>query len=236
MPTGTDSNLRGQTWRNRVIYWDTCVLLAWLKNEPRKAGEMEGVIAAAREVMQGKTGLITSTLTRAEVFDGKLERSERDKFRKLFRRSNVQFAPFDLPVARLTSDIREHYADSEFELLTPDAMHLATAINYKVLEFQTFDSGNQRLRNPSKYKYSGLLPLGNMVAGHNLRIRKPTAQQLSLDLSDPIDDDEDDEQKTDPPPVGLRRGSDGPPEGQAAAEGQAEAEGESGEEAPEESE
>ena len=33
--------------KNPVIYWDTCVLLAWMMNEVRPAGEMEGTLPHA---------------------------------------------------------------------------------------------------------------------------------------------------------------------------------------------
>jgi hypothetical protein len=60
-------------------------------------------------------------------------------------------------------------------LSVPDAIHLATAIQYRVDEFHTFDGeGNSR--------YLGLLPLSGNVGGHKLTICKPKARNPQFDL------------------------------------------------------
>ncbi len=164
-----------------VIYWDTCVFLAWMQNEKRAAGEMEGLDEVSSLVKKDKVVLVTSTLTRAEVLKGKVSKEAMEKYSKLFRRSNVVPLILDTPVSVLTSDIRDFYNPTDFELLTPDAIHLATAIHHKVTEFHTFDGCNpkRKPRKPDKQR-CGLLLLDGNVAGHVLKIRKPNAEQLGL--------------------------------------------------------
>ena len=48
---------RRKTWKGRTVYWDTCVVLSWIKNEQRKPGHMEGVEEAVREIDKGEIGL-----------------------------------------------------------------------------------------------------------------------------------------------------------------------------------
>ena len=167
-----------QSKRGPVIYWDTCVFLAWIKNEKRTSGEMEGLEDALKLVMQEKATLVTSVLTMAEILKSKTPAAGMAKLEKLFRRSNVLPLVFDMPVAKLTSQIRDHYNDSDFELSTPDAIHLATAIHYGATEFHTFD-GSKKPKKSEK-KRSGLLLLVDGVATHDLKIVKPSAEQPSL--------------------------------------------------------
>jgi predicted nucleic acid-binding protein len=86
------------------------------------------------------------------------------KYNKFVRRSNVAAIPFDHSIAELTSEIRGFYVPTDFELLTPDAIHLATAIHVGVGEFQTFDGLIQRVSQKQKVSrdaayYSWLITL-----------------------------------------------------------------------------
>ena len=61
---------------------------------------------------------------------------------------------------------------------TPDAIHRATAILYRVTEFHTFDhDGNAKLL--------GSLPLSGNVGGYRLTICKPVARFPEFDLTKP---------------------------------------------------
>src|SRR4030042_1515648 len=53
----------------RIIYWDSCIFLAWLKDEKRPNHEMDGIYECVREVEIGKTRLITSVITKIEVYE-----------------------------------------------------------------------------------------------------------------------------------------------------------------------
>ncbi len=169
------------TQKRPVIYWDTCVLLAWMKNEVRPAGEMEGIEEVVSLIRKDKAVLVTSTLTRAEILKGKVTREAMEKLTRLFRRPNVIPLILDTPVSILTSEIRDFYSATDFEILTPDAIHIATAIHHTVTEFHTFDGSNpnRRPRDKSK-KRCGLLELDGNVAGHRLKVCKPSAEQFDL--------------------------------------------------------
>src|ERR1017187_374285 len=182
MPTGKAGNKKTPEPRpTRAVYWDTCVFIAWLKNEKRKSGDMEGLQEVATEIHKNKIVLITSTLTRAELLECNLPKGAIEKYNKLFRRSNVLEIPFDREVAELTSEIRNFYNPGDFELLTPDAMHLATAISFDAFEFHTFD-GSDPKKKPRNLKKTccGLLVLNGSVANRPLTIRKPVGQQGDL--------------------------------------------------------
>ncbi|MBZ5678029.1 MAG: PIN domain-containing protein [Acidobacteriia bacterium] len=157
-------------------------MIAWLSNEVRATGEMEGVQEVAREVLKNKTVLVTSTLTRAEILECKMPKGAIEKYRKFFRRSNVVAIPFDNEIAELTSEIRNFYSPGDFELLTPDAIHLATAIHMGVTEFHTFDGSDpsKKPRNNKTKTKCGLLLLGSQVAGKTLLIKKPIGIQGDL--------------------------------------------------------
>lgn len=171
------------TGKQQIIYWDTCVFIAWMKDEERPAGEMEGVKRVADLVEKDEVILVTSMLTRAEILESKFTKANVKKYDQVTRRNNVAPQNLDLPVAILTSKIRDYYLSTDFELLTPDAIHLATAIHYNADEFHTFDGSNPRPpRNTTRYKRCGLLLLDGDVAGHKLKICKPTAEQYELKL------------------------------------------------------
>jgi hypothetical protein len=114
MPTGKD----------HIVYWDTCIFLAWMNDETRQAGEMEGLGKIAELVLRAEVTLVTSTITRAEILQSKTSPDAMKKYDGLLRRSNVVPQNVDLPIAKLTSELMDFYIDSDFELLTPDAIHL----------------------------------------------------------------------------------------------------------------
>ena len=58
----------------------------------------------------------------------------------------------------------------------PDAIHLASAIQYEATEFHTFDGVRSGVNK------GGLLTLDGNVGAHRLRICAPKAEQLNLDF------------------------------------------------------
>ncbi|MDQ3562992.1 MAG: PIN domain-containing protein [Pseudomonadota bacterium] len=152
-----------------LLYWDTSVLLAWIKDEPN---EMEGVNDIAHGIHKNHYILLTSAITLTEVLESTLTDEARIKFNDLFKRKNCQMVAADLRITQLASQIRDYYqrqksVDGLPSLSTPDAIHLATAIHYAVKEFHTFDEKD----DPKKRR--ALIPLSGNVAGHPLVICKP---------------------------------------------------------------
>jgi predicted nucleic acid-binding protein len=163
---------------NPLYYWDTCLFLAWLKDEERKTGEMDGVREIIERAKRREVKLMTSVLTSVEVLSARIPAGLETLFAGLMRRINRQ--GMDTKVASLAHDLRNFYAQKGGKTLsTPDAIHLATAILYRADEFHTFDNENSN-------KSLGLIPLSGDVGGHKLIICKPQANNPSLDLRRPL--------------------------------------------------
>lgn len=158
----------------RLIYWDSSVFLAWLKNEKREPGVMEGIEDVVQAVNAGKVNLCTSVVTQTEIFESRLSDDAREKFRAVFQRRNVVMINVDQKIATLASQIRDYYNQRSIDIRVPDSTHLATAILYKADELQTLDGSGSRPRP------SDLISLSGNVAGHPLLIRVPMKDQLSL--------------------------------------------------------
>jgi predicted nucleic acid-binding protein len=163
-------------------YWDTCLFLAWIKDEQRKSGEMDGVREVVARAKRRECKIITSALTLVECLESKLPVGMDRLFKDMLKRVNR--LSMDIKVAELAHDIRDYYMKlaTEFagkKLTTPDAIHLATAILYRADEFHTFDDGK------TDPKSIGLIQLSGNVGGHQLTICKPVARNPGLDLRKP---------------------------------------------------
>jgi predicted nucleic acid-binding protein len=166
---------------NPVYYWDACLFLAWIKDEERPSGEMDGVREIIDRSRRREAKIVTSVLTSVEVLQSRLPVGLPNLFSGLIKR--ITRLGMDSKVASLAHDIRDHYMAraAEFDgktLSTPDAIHLATAILYRVDEFHTFDKDGSS-------KSLGLIPLSGNVGGHRLIICKPQARNPGLDLRRP---------------------------------------------------
>ena len=160
-----------------IYYWDSCLFLAWLKDEERKAGEMDGVREVIERAKRREAKIITSVLTSVEVLSGKIPAGMDTLFNGMMKRINQ--ISMDIKVANLAHDIRNEYAKTgDKTVSTPDAIHLSTAILYRATEFHTFDGDSSR-------KSLGLLQLSGDVAGHKLIICKPEAKRPQFDLRKP---------------------------------------------------
>jgi predicted nucleic acid-binding protein len=190
--------------RREFIYWDTCIWLAWIGNENRKPGEMEGIQEDVRRFDAREITIVTSALTWAEMFKAEEAFGVRAKQRltRFFNRPDVVKVAADLPVTRLAAEIRAFYQAQQLKDGLPtialgDAIHLSSAILYRVRAFHTFDENDSA--KPSKPK-RGLLGLSGNVAGRALVIRKPpTPVQPSLRLVMPVE-----RQSDAPPPASAK--------------------------------
>lgn len=163
-----------------LVYWDTSIFLAWLQDEQRKPGEMDGVRECVSGVNSGNIVLVTSHITKTEILESMMAPEAQESLERLLKRRNVRSIAVDGRVGSLSSKLRDYYQkqraiDGGPPLSTPDAIHLATAIIYQVDEFHTFDEED----SPDSL---GLIPLSGNVAGYNLVICKPIARQMGLGL------------------------------------------------------
>ncbi len=155
-----------------LFYWDSCLFLAWLKDEVRPTGEMDGVRDIIQRAKRRDARIMTSVLTTVEVLAAKIPAGMDKIFKDVVKRTNRM--SMDTRVAELAHDLRNHYVAQSKSLKTPDAIHLATAILYRATEFHTFDEK--------------LLGYSGNVGGNKLIICKPESKNPQLDLRKPRPD------------------------------------------------
>lgn len=161
----------------RKIYWDSSCWLAWLNGEGLEtwpADVVDGIRDVVIEIESGATILFTSSLSRTEVPIERLNEIQKEKYAKLLRRSNVMQVDPTVKVFDRAAQIREFHAQQipKRSVLTPDAIHLATAIIYGADEFQTMDglqTGGSRRK---------LLALTGNVGGYDLKVVPPYKRNM----------------------------------------------------------
>lgn len=125
----------------RYRYWDSCVILGWLKGEADKKALCQGGIKLAE---QGDLKIVTSFLTFTEVIwlKGKdpVPREDADQIRSFF--ANEYITP-----VQLTREIAERAQDLVWQhgVRPKDGVQLATALAAheakRMEQLDTFDSG-----------------------------------------------------------------------------------------------
>lgn len=154
----------------QLYYWDACLFLAWLKDETRRAGEMDGVRDIIERQKRREVRIMTSVLTTTEVLSAKIPVGMDTLFTALMKRVHRQ--GMDTKVAELAHDLRNSQARKGGKILkTPDAIHLATAILYRADAFHTFDDE--------------LIALSGNIEGNRITICKPETDRPQLDLRKP---------------------------------------------------
>ncbi|WP_404289309.1 type II toxin-antitoxin system VapC family toxin [Microvirga sp. RSM25] len=137
-------------------YWDTCVFIAFLNDERAAYGStIDHITQHLEEAKQGECKIYCSTISIAEITAGNLKNSTYGTFTEFLRDYSsavIQITP-DPVVMGLASqlrDLRYTKGNGKRKLLTPDAIHLASAItlrdNYKVpiTALHTFDDGKSK--------------------------------------------------------------------------------------------
>lgn len=152
-----------------VRYWDSCVSLAYLKEEPERIVQCDAILEAAQ---RGKTIIITSSVTSFEVLwldeHHRYDENSKQKIRDLFEYSFIKIADLTRSVADRARELKWEYRDIQIK----DAGHLATVIESKVSLFETYD--RKLLEYDKKF---------NNRLGQEIRIVKPfitTEPELSF--------------------------------------------------------
>jgi predicted nucleic acid-binding protein len=157
----------------RSIYWDANIFIAWLSGENRDPDEMNGIAEQLEMLEKGKLIICTSTITLTEVLRSKLLPHNAELFGLLFKRPSYQLIDVSRKVIATAHDIRDYYSRhkeaASTDLTTPDAIHLASAIEEGCEVFYTFDGKDSRGKSRT------LIPLSGPIAGglHYLIIEKP---------------------------------------------------------------
>ena len=173
------------------IYWDTNILLAWLKDEERRIDEISELV---KKLHQKEIIAVTSVLTIVEVLESTLSDKAREQLDRLsYSYDNFIFVEVNRKISRTAHDVREHFRSlfptAPF-MSTPDAVHLATAIELGCQSFYTYDGEKDENRIKDGRPALPLLPLSAEAAmKYNLQISKPPTAAVNLFTSQgvPID-------------------------------------------------
>lgn len=162
------------TIRKELIYWDSCILIAVINNEKRPNNEMDGVYDCIDKIEKGQIRMmVLRNLLFGEVELRTLEAAQ--KLRTIMQHSGIDLPSKDIRIERLARELCDYYdSHGPKSLGEKDALHLATAIHYRVNAFYTFDSGE-------KGNTISLLSISRNVAGiYPLIICKPPVTQWRL--------------------------------------------------------
>ena len=117
--------------------WDTCVFIAWLKEETDKSlADIEAVVS---EIDSGAAVLVVSVTVFTEMQRSKFTDQQWDRFQKVLRRSNVVVADTTPMIAQRGSQLRDRAEAEGRRVKTGDATIIATATAYDVYALHTFD-------------------------------------------------------------------------------------------------
>src|SRR5947199_10650978 len=97
-----------------IYYWDSCLFLAWLQDENRKSGEMDGVREVIERSKRREVKIVTSVLTFVEVLNGKMPVGMGRLFADLMKRRVTRLC-MEIKVAQLAHDLRDHYSSRPTE-------------------------------------------------------------------------------------------------------------------------
>ena len=71
------------------IYWDTCIFLAWIKNEERvNPDDMQGVYELATKFDMGQVDIVTSVITITEILQTTISEEQYNNFKRLYSKRN----------------------------------------------------------------------------------------------------------------------------------------------------
>lgn len=148
------------------VYLDTSILTAWLKDEVRSGNQMAGVYECFERMQKWEIQAIVSSLYLTEIDVEQYSAEKQAEFFRLFSERNPYEVGIDSRVCKLAGELRWHFRKVGKRLETPDALHLAAAIQHEASEFYVFDDGVENKR-------MSLLDLSGNLMGHSLAIRKP---------------------------------------------------------------
>lgn len=147
-----------------LYYWDSGAFLGYLNEEVDKVTDCMSVLKQAEA---GHCLIVTSALTLVEVLWLKghtpLKEDKRDKIERFFKEDYLTVRNVTRAISELARDVVWHY-----NVRPKDAIHVATAVLFKVPEIHAFDT-------------DFLVIDGVTIKNHTLKIRKPHAP-LQLEL------------------------------------------------------
>jgi len=142
----------------KKIYWDSCVWISLINQEPGKVGRCQNVI---NEAQKGEAQIWTSSLTLAEVFKKKCDganvsiaEAQDADFENYIEQEFLVEVQLDHDIGVLARRLLRAHP----ELKKPaDAIHLASAALNNVDELHTFDGENLLVLNGKIVRRDGKL-------------------------------------------------------------------------------
>lgn len=140
----------------RLVYWDACVLIAWLEGNHAVQSVLDSLV---QDALAGAIELATSNLSIAEVAFVAAERTRGELSVEVEHAiadlwdddSSITLIEFDNQIAAEARDLIRRGLVESRSLKPADAVHLASAMWAGVSEFHTLE-GADRLR-----RWNGLL-------------------------------------------------------------------------------
>ena len=170
---------------SKKIYWDSCVFLSVLQENPKRLTDLNKILAEAEH---GRLIIVTSAATLAEVAyiddlakDSKAEANKQvDTIGKLFLHEYFEIWNVDRHIAEEAARFAREYGVSPY-----DGIQVATTIATRCPCLYTYDGDNVK----RKRKKGKLLPLDGKILLPNkqfLRIETPEKFLSSSSHSQPL--------------------------------------------------
>lgn len=171
-------------------YWDSCIFLAFLQEEEHKPGELDYIKESAYKFDQGTLGILTSSITLVEVYEARLDATQKSTFKSMYSRSNFVFIDASREICNLASEIRSYYRQHTVNAngvdlypSAPDALHVASALAgqdalNKPVNLITLDSRNKAKNNELALTYLS----GKVADKYTLTICRPPVKNIQLNL------------------------------------------------------
>ena len=117
--------------------WDSCVVIGYLAGYPELREQCELIIDSAR---RGEVEIVVSTLATIETayLDGYSNSDAETKILGFFSRQYVIQVQLDAPIANIARDLIRRHRDTR-KIKPMDAVHLATAMQWKIPTVETTD-------------------------------------------------------------------------------------------------
>jgi predicted nucleic acid-binding protein len=171
-------------------YWDACLFYEVLGDEPVSAEKKAAIQEILEANKRGDNIIITSVVTHLEVIPSKLNAKMADgerKYRAMF--DGVHFIDYEINrnILMRAREIKDFYfragapGQPNKVMDSADAVHLATATIYGVVEFHTRDDQDHGPKIPlvSLYKWSGI---DKICGKYPLVIKSPEQAQRVMNL------------------------------------------------------
>jgi hypothetical protein len=132
-------------FKKPLYSWDSCVLLAWLKEETgAPLADMELVV---QEIDNNRANLILAVTVYTEILEIHTNPEQKSLLENFLQRSNIVMAETTMAIASKAGSIRDKALSEHRQIKTPDATIIATAIIYDANVLHSLDEKILALNN-----------------------------------------------------------------------------------------